>query len=115
VWIVEATVKQGMRHTAPKRLFYLDEDSWILLGAVDYDAQGRVWKVREGNPIPLYETGTCDMTAMVQYNVAEGRYVLDNSPVGAGVDFRWIVDGAGNPRMKQDFYTSENLRAISER
>jgi len=115
VWIVEATVKQGMRHTAPKRLFYLDEDSWILLGAVDYDAQGRVWKVREGNPIPLYETGTCDMTAMVQYNVAEGRYVFDNSPVGAGVDYRWIVDSAGNPRMKQDFYTSENLRAISER
>jgi hypothetical protein len=52
---------------------------------------------------------------MVQYNVAEGRYVFDNSPIGAGVDFRWITDGAGNPRMKPEFYTSENLRAISER
>jgi hypothetical protein len=115
VWVVEATVKQGMRHSAPKRVFYLDEDSWILLGAVDYDAQGRVWKVREGHPIPVFETGTCDATVMVQYNVAEGRYVFDNSPVGAGVDFRWITDGAGNSRMKPEFYTSENLRAISER
>ncbi|MEW3697655.1 DUF1329 domain-containing protein, partial [Pseudomonas aeruginosa] len=41
VWVVEANVRQGMRHQAPKRMFYIDEDSWNPLLAVDYDKQGQ--------------------------------------------------------------------------
>lgn len=115
VWVVEATVKQGMRHSAPKRTFYIDEDSWALLGAIDYDAQGNISKVREGYLIPVYETGTCDSLAFAQYNLSEGRYLVDGSPIGSGKDIKWIVDGTGNPHMKPGFYTTENLRAMSER
>lgn len=116
VWVVEANVRQGMRHQAPKRLFYIDEDSWNALMAVDYDKQGQIWKVREGYTIPVYETGTCDMEAQAQYNLVDGRYLYDMSSVGAGKkDHRWLTEGEGNPRLKRDFYTSDNLRAISER
>ncbi|WCD77904.1 DUF1329 domain-containing protein [Pseudomonas sp. TUM22785] len=116
VWVVEATVRQGMRHQAPKRLFYIDEDSWNGLLAVDYDKQGQIWKVREGFSIPVYETGTCDMEAQVQYNLVDGRYLYDMTSVGSGrKDHRWLTEDAGNPRLKRDFYTSDNLRAISER
>lgn len=96
VWVVEATVKQGMRHSAPKRNFYIDEDSWALLGAIDYDTQGNISKVREGYVIPVYETGTCDSLAFVQYNLSEGRYIVDGSPIGSGKDVKWIVDAGGN-------------------
>lgn len=116
VWVVEATVREGMRHQAPKRLFYIDEDSWNGLMAVDYDRQGQVWKVREGFMIPVYETGSCDTEATVQYNVIDGRYAYDMMSVGAGKrDHRWLTDNDGNARLKADFYTSDNLRAISER
>lgn len=116
VWVVEATVRQGMRHQAPKRLFYIDEDSWNGLMAVDYDKQGQIWKVREGYTIPVYETGTCDMEAQVQYNLVDGRYLYDMTSIGVGKkDHRWLTEDAGNPRLKRDFYTSDNLRAISER
>ncbi|MCO8260024.1 MAG: DUF1329 domain-containing protein [Pseudomonas asiatica] len=116
VWVVEATVRQGMRHQAPKRMFYIDEDSWNGLVAVDYDKQGQIWKVREGYPIPVYETGTCDMEAQVQYNLVDGRYLYDMTSIGVGKkDHRWLTEDAGNPRLKRDFYTSDNLRAISER
>lgn len=115
VWVVEATVKQGMRHAAPRRTFYLDEDSWSPLMAVDYDGQGKVWKLREGFLIPVYETGSCDVSAFVQHNLQEGRYVFDGASAGAGQDLRWITDTAANPRLKPGFYTSDNLRAISER
>ncbi|HEX5393685.1 MAG TPA: DUF1329 domain-containing protein [Rhodocyclaceae bacterium] len=114
VLVVEATVKAGTRHAAPKRTFYLDEDSWNLVGADDYDAQGKIWKVREGYLIPVYETGTCDVTAFSQYNLAEGRYVFDMHAVGTGKDQRWNVEANG-PRYKSSFYTSENLRSISDR
>ena len=115
VWVVEATVRSGMRHTTPKREFYVDEDSWNLLAAVDYDAQGKVAKVREGYVIPVYETDSCDTFAFATYNVNDGRYVVDGSSVGSGSDINWIVDGKGRPNMKQEFYTADNLRAISER
>ncbi|MCT9826632.1 DUF1329 domain-containing protein [Pseudomonas veronii] len=115
VWVVEATVKQGMRHSAPKRTYYIDEDSWALVGAVDYDAQGAVSKVREGHVIPVYETGTCDSLAFIQYSLSSGRYVMDGSPLASGKDIKWSVDGTGNPHFKPGFYNPENLRAMSER
>jgi len=115
VWVVEATVKPGMRHLEPKRTFYLDEDSWAPLLAVDQDAQGKVWKVREGNATPVYETGTCDVSAYTQYNLADQRYYVDYTSIGAGSDIQYFTEATGNPRLMQDFYTSDNLRAISER
>ena len=114
VWVIDATVKAGMRHTAPKRTIYLDEDSWAPVLMDDFDGQGKLAKMREGFPIPVYETGTCDVMAMVQNNVAEGRYVVDTGTTGVGKDIRWVTEANG-PRFKADFYTADNLRAISER
>lgn len=115
VWVVEATVKSGMRHSAPKRTFYLDEDSWTYLAAEDYDAQGKIWKVREGFQIPIWElNGACDSGAFVQYNLADNRYLVDMHAVGVGRDIKWMVDPDG-PRFNASYYTADNLRAISER
>ncbi|MBV4458409.1 DUF1329 domain-containing protein [Pseudomonas sp. COR58] len=116
VWVVEANVRQGMRHQAPKRLFYIDEDSWNAVMAVDFDKQGQIWKVREGLSTPVYETGTCDVEAQIQYNLVDGRYLFDMTTVGAGkTDIRWLTEDNASPRLKRDFFTSDNLRAISER
>ena len=114
VWVVEATVKQGVRHVAPKRTFYLDEDSWAIVVAEDYDAQGKLWKLREGFVIPVYETGSCDNPAFVQYNLIDNRYLVDQSSLGGGKDMRWFVE-ANDPKLKEGYYTADNLRAISER
>lgn len=114
VWVVEATVKGGMRHTAPRRVIYLDEDSWAPVLMDDFDGQNKLAKMREGFLIPVYETGTCDVMAMVQNNLAEGRYVFDTHTVGVGKDIRWFTEPTG-PRMRSSFYTADNLRAISER
>ncbi|MDR2186726.1 MAG: DUF1329 domain-containing protein [Azonexus sp.] len=114
VWVVEATVRQGVRHVAPKRTFYIDEDSWSLVAADDYDAQGKLWKLRESFVIPIQETGSCDNPAFVQYNLLEGRYLFDQGPLAAGQDMHWVVE-AKDPRFRDAFYTADNLRAISER
>ncbi|TXT31488.1 MAG: hypothetical protein FD131_905 [Rhodocyclaceae bacterium] len=114
VWVVEATVKAGVRHVAPKRTFYIDEDSWAIVVADDYDAQGKLWKLREGFVIPVYETGSCDNPAFVQHNLIDNRYLVDQSSLGGGKDMRWFVE-ANDPKLKEGFYTSDNLRSISER
>ena len=114
VWVVEATAKDGVRHVAPKRRFYFDEDSWALMGAEDYDAQGKLWKVRESFLIPVAETGACDNPAFVQYDLVSGRVLYDQAGMGAGKDMVWAVE-ADEPKYKDAFYTPDNLRAISDR
>jgi hypothetical protein len=44
VWVVDATVRAGQRHQAPKSRYYCDEDTWICTLADRWDAQGQLWK-----------------------------------------------------------------------
>jgi len=44
VWVVEATLKEGMRHQCPKSVFYLDEDTWGAVLSDRYDANGSLWR-----------------------------------------------------------------------
>lgn len=116
VWVVEGTVKQGVRHSAPKRTFYLDEDTWSLVVADDYDAQGNLWMVRETEMIPAWDAnGACMFSAFVNYDLATGRYITDQQPIGSKKDVRFYGEAGDNKMLKPDFYTPENLRALSER
>jgi hypothetical protein len=42
VWVVEATLRPGKRHIFPRRVFYIDEDSWIAVASDEYDARGQL-------------------------------------------------------------------------
>ena len=44
VWVVEAALKEGQRHTSPKSVYYLDEDTWQAEIADRWDAKGQLWK-----------------------------------------------------------------------
>ncbi len=44
VWVVEATLKPGQRDLYSKRVFYLDEDSWVALAADQYDGKGQLYR-----------------------------------------------------------------------
>ena len=87
---------------------------WSLVVAEDYDAQGKLWKLREGFVIPVHETGSCDNPAFVQYNLIDNRYLVDQSSLAGGKDMRWFVE-ANDPKLKESYYTADNLRAISDR
>ncbi|WP_411887771.1 DUF1329 domain-containing protein [Hydrocarboniphaga effusa] len=53
VWVVEATVASGKRHAVPKRRFYFDEDSWVLLLMDGYDAEGKLWRTTQMTPFVM--------------------------------------------------------------
>ena len=44
VWVVEATLKPGKRHIYNKRVFYIDEDSWVAVASDQYDARGQLFR-----------------------------------------------------------------------
>src|SRR5207249_8647235 len=55
VWVLEATLKPGMRHIYAKRVFYVDEDSWSVAHADQYDGRGELWRVRDVHLMPYYD------------------------------------------------------------
>ncbi len=50
VWVVEATLRQGQRHQAPKSRYYCDEDTWICVLGDRWDANGQLWKTLWAQP-----------------------------------------------------------------
>src|SRR3546814_5678150 len=47
VWVIEANVKPGFAHRYNKRVFYLDEDSWIVHAEDIYDERDQFWRPAE--------------------------------------------------------------------
>ena len=55
VWVVEATLRAGQRHQAPKSRYYLDEDTWIAVIGDRWDANGQLWKTLWSHPVVMPE------------------------------------------------------------
>ena len=81
VWVVDATLKEGMRHLYKRRTFYIDEDSWQILAVDIYDNRDQLWRVSQGHVINYYEVPTIWTTLEVTTDLQAGRYLalgLDN-------------------------------------
>ncbi|MBT8131827.1 MAG: DUF1329 domain-containing protein [Gammaproteobacteria bacterium] len=81
VWVVDATLKDGMRHQYKRRTFYIDEDSWQILGVDIYDNRDELWRVSEGHGINYYDVKNFWTTLELNYDLESGRYLafgLDN-------------------------------------
>lgn len=76
VWVVEATLRPGERHTYAKRVFYVDEDSWDIVMVDCYDAQGALFNFQEGMLTPQFNVLTAFTVPEVIYHFDSGRYFL---------------------------------------
>lgn len=81
VYVIEASLKEGVRHINSRRTFYLDEDSYQILLADHYDNRGKLWRFSEGHSINYYEVPLFWSTVEVHHDLESGRYLavgLDN-------------------------------------
>ncbi|HVT36155.1 MAG TPA: DUF1329 domain-containing protein [Nevskiaceae bacterium] len=74
VWVLEGTLKPGVRHIYSKRLLYVDEDSWLTLMADNYDARGQLWRVALVNFHYSQESGTWHRGATIYHDLTSGAY-----------------------------------------
>jgi hypothetical protein len=115
LWVLEGTVKAGMRHSAPKKVLYLDEDSWNIVVGEDYDGQGKLWRLNESPVMPAWELHSCVSAPLTNLNdLISGRYVADLL-ILEGKDLKFYTDPSEDHRLRDDFYSGENLRLIMER
>jgi hypothetical protein len=75
VWVVEATLKPGLSHIYAKRVFYIDEDSWMVAVTDKYDGRGNLWRTAEQHSISLYDQGMYFPTVEVHHDLQSGRYI----------------------------------------
>ncbi len=107
VWENVATLKKGARHMYGKRVYYQDEDTW-LIGVKDmYDTRGNLWKTS-------YSTGVQHYDVPV-YRIAQ-YFLFDFQ-----VDF-WVANGWVNglppesyEEVPEDYFTVQNLRRLGRR
>ena len=112
MWVVEATLKEGMRHMFPKRTFYIDEDSWTILVEDMYDAQGKVWRTTEMGPYMAWEVPVCVWSANSSYDHVTGRVLIDRVLAG-GKEPDWLAAREG--RLKAGTFEPDGLRRATTR
>jgi len=81
VWIVEGTLKEDSRHIYGKRRFYIDEDSWSIAVADQYDVRGQLWRVSVAYLKNYYDLPTTWSALDVFHDLQAKRYhvqFLDN-------------------------------------
>lgn len=112
VWKVEAKVKQGMRHMFATRTFYLDEDTWMLMAADQYDAQGKLWRVMEASIYPAVELGACVSQEFMSWDLTVNRYLAENA-TQESKPTDWLAGEEG--RIDPKRFESDELRRAGER
>ncbi|MBA54834.1 MAG: outer membrane lipoprotein-sorting protein [Pseudomonadales bacterium] len=89
VWEVEANLRSGTRHIYAKRVFFLDEDSWMAAVIDHYDGRGNLWRVAESHEILYYHVPVQGYSLEVLYDLHAGRYLalgFENNEI-MGVDW----------------------------
>ncbi|WP_342244555.1 DUF1329 domain-containing protein [Pseudomonas sp. OTU5201] len=79
VWVVEATLKSGMRHAASKRNYYVEEDSWSIVASEGFDQAGKVFRVLLANTGANYVSGMGGVdfvSSLAGYDLARGGYTV---------------------------------------
>ncbi len=97
VHVVEGNLKGSARHIYKKRVFYIDEDSWGIALADQYDARDELWRVSTAYMKNFYELPGVWTAFDVFYDLQARRYHvqgLDNEER----DTRVFEDKIPNPR-----------------
>lgn len=105
VWVVEGTLQKGERHIYSKRRFYIDEDSWNITVADQYDSRGDLWRVSMAYLTSFYDLPVVWTSLDIYHDLQARRYYvgsLDSEEEGS-VDF-------AQPSPGQEYFTPAALR-----
>ncbi len=106
VWVVEATLKPGQRHTYAKRVFYVDEDTWQVAHIDQFDGRGELWRVHELHEMQFYDQMVPWINSEVIYDLQARRYLM----IGLSNEERPFI---WNPKLTPADFSSDNLRRTS--
>lgn len=97
VWVVDATLKAGKRHTASKKRFYFDEDTWAGLISDSWDAAGAIYR---SSWSPFFQDYRSNMPQAdvnnLKFDFSKGNYAVSGD-FGCDVCGLWKLDKLPSP------------------
>ena len=121
VWVIEGTLKKGMRHLYKRHTGYFDEDTWAGLAYEAYNSKGQLWRVGEQYNAFIYGPNVTVPVGDIQLDLINGRYTtFPYSPYQAGKEM-----GFGGPKIDSSpedvekfnvgIFTPQGLRKYGKR
>lgn len=77
VWVVDATLKDGKRHSQPHRTFYVDEDSWAISAVDGFDQGGNLVRVQYDPIFPVWDASTTAQGVLI-YDLSKGTLYINS-------------------------------------
>ncbi len=111
VWVVEGNVRPDRRHAMPHRVFYIDEDSWIIVAVDAYDSRGELWRVSEHLPRLTYELPSCMTETSVYFDLVVGRYMVSPMMLTSPTNYRAGEEGT----VSEEGFEPDDLRRMGTR
>lgn len=88
VWVIEATLRKGQRHTSPRNLYYIDEDSWTAVLADRWDANNQLWRSLISLPIAVPDIPAVATSVWGYYDLLGGTFFVNMIMTGKDVQFK---------------------------
>ena len=105
VWVVEATLKPGQRHTSPKSRYYVDEDNWFAALSDRWDANGQLARAGFGFTEVMPELPGAVGWTMGIYDLVSGAAFVSGITGDQKLPFRLV------PRQKEAVFSPDSLAA----
>ncbi|MDD3762557.1 MAG: DUF1329 domain-containing protein [Nevskiales bacterium] len=109
VWVIEAEVRPGFSHRYKKRVFYVDEDSWIVHLQDIYDERDQFWRTAESHSVTFTDGPLVINGVQVHYDLQSRRYVILNltNEERRLIEYDWEAEpGYFTPGMLKRFASS---------
>ncbi len=109
VWVIEAHTRPDTSHLYKKRVFYVDEDSWIVLAQDIYDQRDEFWRYSESHSVNFPNVPVMINGVQVHYDLQSRRYVILNltNEEDELIEYDWKED--------PEYFTPSNLKRFARR
>ncbi|NJN51889.1 MAG: DUF1329 domain-containing protein [Gammaproteobacteria bacterium] len=77
VWVVEGKPRADGRHVYGRRVLYVDEDSWQIAVADNYDRAGQLMRFGEAHAVNYYAVPVLWATLYTMYDFGKRRYLVE--------------------------------------
>jgi hypothetical protein len=107
--VVEANLAEGKRHAYSKRRWYIDEDTWIIAAAENFDGRGNLWRVGMFFTAYEYDPQTYQKVSHVFMDLPSGAYSLSYLTLEHD-EFDYTI-----PFMDKSEFTPAAIRKMTKR
>jgi hypothetical protein len=98
-WVIEGTLKPGVRHIYAKRVLYADEDTWMAMWADNYDSRGQLWRTAFVGYFYSPESSAFHRGASIYHDLQANAYEAGYLTNQAGPNW-WKINRKGvTPQM----------------